>query len=86
MLAAFGAAYNVHARVQARAFAQEGVVAVGLANAVRCALPISASSGRRSHLQGSPAQCTHSQVCKDCAIPALRGAAADRVGWGSWRL
>ena len=44
MLAAFGAAYNVHARVQRRAFAEEGAVAVGLANAVRCALPKSASA------------------------------------------
>ena len=41
-LAAFGAAYNVHAWVQAKTFAEEGAVAVGLANAVRCALPSSA--------------------------------------------
>ncbi|KAK9830890.1 hypothetical protein WJX81_001962 [Elliptochloris bilobata] len=34
-LAGFGIAYNVHAWVQARVFAREGVVAVGLANAVR---------------------------------------------------
>jgi len=36
LLVGFGAAYNVHALVQARMFAREGSVAVGLANAVRC--------------------------------------------------
>lgn len=52
MLAAFGAAYNVHACVQARVFAQEGVVAVGLANAVRCALPSSASAWKALRAAG----------------------------------
>ena len=70
MLAAFGAAYNVHACVQARVFAEEGVLAVGLANAVRCALLSSASTGGRSHLQVPSAYCTHSHLYTDSAVLA----------------
>ena len=71
MLAAFGAAYNVHARVQARAFAEEGVVAVGLANAVRWALQKNVLPERCLELQVLPAKRTHSKEQMDCAAPAL---------------
>lgn len=87
MLAAFGTAYNVHAHVQARAFAQEGVVAVGLANAVRCALPSSASAGRRSHLQVPPAECAYTHTCTKTVQYWLHAEAApDHGGWEGSRV
>lgn len=56
-LAAFGAAYNGHAWVQARVFALDGAVAVGLANAVRCALLVLTANATllpRTAAPGSP--------------------------------
>ena len=84
MLAAFGAACSAHSRVQARVFAEEGVVAVGLANAVRCALPRSACAGKGARSSRStPAKCAHSigmQCWQHVQCWPHRGAGADRDG------